>query len=181
MQYAYSQASFVGWGAPSNWQSFNDPALLATLPAAALVYRRNDVREAQTTYAFAPTPDQLFNHPISPANSVALRSATEKGKLIIAMPQTSELPWLEKGRVPAAAKVITDPDSSVIEDNASEATSDTGEIRRNWDLGIYTINTPRSQAAMGLIGGNQIKLADVEIDATTSRGKARQPLVSQIS
>jgi hypothetical protein len=181
MQYAYSQASFVGWGAPSNWQSFNDPALLATLPAAALVYRRNDVREAQTTYAFAPTPDQLFNHPISPANSVALRSATEKGKLIIAMPQTSELPWLEKGRVPAAAKVITDPDSSVIEDNASEATSDTGEIRRNWDLGIYTINTPRSQAAMGWIGGNQIKLADVEIDATTSRGKARQPLVSQIS
>jgi hypothetical protein len=167
MQYAYSQVPFADGGPPSNWHSFNDPALLATLPAAALLYRRNDVREAQTTYVFAPTPDQLFNRLISPANSVALRSAAEIGKLIIAMPQTRQLPWLEKSQIPAGAKVITDPDFSIIDKDASEALSDTGELRRNWDLGVYTINTPRTQAAMGWIGGKQIKLADVEIATTT--------------
>ena len=45
--------------------------------------------------------------------------------------------------------------------------SDTGELRRNWDQGIYTIDTPRTQAAMGWIGGKEIKLADVDIAATT--------------
>jgi hypothetical protein len=163
MQFAYSQAPLNDDGTPSVWQSFNDPALLATLPAAALLYRRNDVMEAKTVYVFAPTREQLFNQPISPANSIALRSATEKGKLVIAMPQTRELPWLEKSPVPTATKVITDPNESFIDADANETVSDTGELRRNWDQGIYTINTPRTQAAMGWIGGKHIGLADVEI------------------
>ena len=96
MQLGYSIQPLAGPGSPSNWQAFNDPALMATLPAAALLYRRGDVQEAKTTYVFAPTPDQLFGQLISPKNSIALRTAVEKGKLIIAMPQTRELPWLEK-------------------------------------------------------------------------------------
>jgi hypothetical protein len=167
MQYAYSQVSFTGPGPPSNWHAFNDPALLATLPAAALLYRRHDVREALTTYVFAPTPHQLFNQAISPANSVALRSAVDVGKLVIAMPQTRELPWLEKSQVPAGAKVIANPSLSLLADDASEVVSDTGELRRNWQLGIFTINTPRTQAAMGWIGGQKIDFPDVEIAATT--------------
>src|SRR5262249_6292273 len=39
--------------------------------------------------------------------------------------------------------------------------------RRSWSDGIYTINTPRSQAAMGWIGGKQISLADVDFALTT--------------
>jgi hypothetical protein len=167
MQYAYSQAPFTGIGSPSNWEAFNDPALLATLPAAALLYRRADVREARTTYVFAPTEDQLFNRLISPANSVALRTAVEKGKLIVAFPQVRELPWLKKSRIPASANVMTDPNLSVVEEKASEAMSDTAELRRNWDQGVYTIDTPRTQAAMGWIGGKSVALADVEIAATT--------------
>ena len=45
--------------------------------------------------------------------------------------------------------------------------SDRGELRRNWKDGIYTINTPRTQAAIGWIGGKQISLANVDIAATT--------------
>src|SRR5262249_56953045 len=81
MQFAYSQQPLTSHGRPSNWDAFNDPALIATLPAAALLYRRHDVREADTTYVFAPTSDQLFNTLISPANSVALRTAAARGKL----------------------------------------------------------------------------------------------------
>jgi hypothetical protein len=167
MQYAYSQTPLGVPAGASNWESFNDPGLLATLPAAALLYRRNDVREAQTVYVFAPTTDQLFDQLISPSNSVALRSAVEKSKVVIAMPQTIELPWLERSMIPVEAKIIADPNRSVIETDAGEAVSDTGELRHNWEQGIYTINTPRTQAAIGWIGGKRINLSEVEIMATT--------------
>jgi hypothetical protein len=167
MQFAYSGGPLNGNGGPSPWQSFNDPALLATLPAAALLYRRNDVKEANTVYVFAPNREQFYNELISPANSIALRSATEKGKLVIALPDARELPWLAKSRMPADATVITDPKQSLIEPGARDAVSDTGELRRNWEQGVYTINTPKSQAAMGWIGGKRISLADVEITLAT--------------
>jgi Subtilase family len=166
-QYAYSQHPITDGGTPSNWHSFNDPGLIATLPAAALLYRRHDVREADTVYAFAPTTEQLFNKAISPANAVALRTAAEKGKLVIALPRTRELPWLESSPIPIGATVITDPQQTLIDSGASEATSDTGQLRRNWEEGTYTINTARTQAAMGWIGGKEISLADVDIVVTT--------------
>jgi hypothetical protein len=167
MQFAYSQQALNNRGRPSNWDAFNDPSLMGTLPAAALLFRRGDVQEAKTTYVFAPRPDQLFNQIISPKTSVALRTAVEKGKLVIAMPQTAELPWLEKSQIPDGAQVITDPNRSLIDANATNAISDTMEVRRDWEQGTYTIDTPRSQVATGWIGGRQISLADVEIALTT--------------
>jgi hypothetical protein len=167
MQYAYAQQPVVGPGRPSNWQLFNDPGLLATMPAAALLYRRHDVREAKTVYVFAPTKDQFYNRSLGPGTSVALRTAAERGRLYIAIPQTKELPWLAHKEIPAGAKVFTDPDQSLIDRNAKESISDTGELHHNWETGIFTINTPRSQAAMGRIGGRTIKLADVDIEVST--------------
>ena len=167
MQYAYAQVPLNSPGHPSNWHAFNDPALVATLPAAALLYRRGDVQEASTIYAFAPTKQQLFNQSISPQNAVALRTAAEKGKLVIALPRTRELPWLEESAIPVGATVITDPKQSLVSSDAAEAVSDTGELRRDWNQGTYTINTPRTQVAMGWIGGKKISLADVDITAIT--------------
>jgi len=167
MQYAYSQIGLDGQGGPSNWHAFNDPAMIATLPAAALLYRQGHVQEATTTYAFTPGKEQLFNQLISPHNSTALRTAAEKGKLVIVLPQTRELPWLEKSAIPAGAKVITDHKQSLINSDAAEQVSDTRELQRNWGQGTYTINTPRTQAAMGWIGGQKISLADVNIAITT--------------
>ena len=167
MQYAYSQVPLDARGSASNWNAFNDPALVATLPAAALLFRRGDVREASSIYAFSPGKEQLFNQSISPKDAIALRTAAEKGKLVIALPPTPELPWLEKSAIPAGAKVIADPHQSLIHGDAAETVSDTGELRRNWEQGIYAIDAPRTQAAMGWIGGKKISLADVDISAIT--------------
>jgi hypothetical protein len=172
MQYAYTQgpldpAHVSSNMSPNNWEGFNDPALMATMPAAALLYRRGDVQEAKTTYALAPTPEQLFNQSISPNTSVALRTAVEKGKLVIAMPQTKELPWLGKSSIPSGAQLISDPNQSQINADATFVVSDTGELRHDWGQGTYTIDTPRSQAAMGWIGSKQIDLGDVSIAVTT--------------
>jgi hypothetical protein len=167
MQYAYSQEPFGVRETPSNWHAYNDPALIATLPAAALLYRQGHVREATTTYAFSPGKELLFNQEISAKNSVALRTAAEKGKLVVVMPQTKELPWLEQGDIPAGAKILTDPRQSLIGADATEIVSDSGELRRNWELGTFTINTPMTQAAMGWVGGKKISLADVDIATIT--------------
>jgi len=167
MQYAYSQEPIANRGTPSNWHSYNDPALIATLPAAALLYRQGHVREAITTYNFSPGKGLLFNQAISAASSVALRTAAEKGKLVISMPQTKELPWLEKSVASPGSKIITDPQQAQISASAVEVVSDTGELRRNWDEGTYIINTPRTQAAMGWIGGKSIDLTGVKIAIAT--------------
>jgi len=169
MQYAYSQEPLTGgWISASNWHAYNDPALLATLPAAALMYRRGDVSEASTTYTFAPSPATLFNQAITPSNSVALRTAAEKGKLQIAMPYTKELPWLKQSEMSTRGQVLNDPNQSLLDANASESTTDTGELKRNWGKGIYTINTPRTLAATGWIGGESITLGAINIQVNTA-------------
>ncbi|MCP4618202.1 MAG: cellulase family glycosylhydrolase [Bradyrhizobium sp.] len=167
MQYAYTGLPLNDRGVPSNWHGFNDPGLLATLPAAALLYRRQDVREADTTYVYAPSERDLFYRAVSPDNSAALRTATQKGKLLLAMPATASLPWLHRTDVPSGARVLTDPDQPLIDAEASEISSDTGELRRNWERGTFTINTARTQAATGWIGGRSIALADVVFDIST--------------
>ncbi|EUB75409.1 hypothetical protein PMI27_001585 [Pseudomonas sp. GM41(2012)] len=169
MQYAYSQEPMGGVGmSANNWHAYNDPAMLATLPAAALLYRRADVREATTTYVFAPSSATLFNQMITPANSALLRTAMEKGKLEIAMPQTPELPWLQQSVIPSNAKEFHAPDQSLLDANAIESTTDTGELKRNWKQGVYTINTPRTQAATGWIGGESISLGNIKVQVKTA-------------
>jgi hypothetical protein len=168
MFYAYSEEPLnEGRSTPSIYQAYNDPALMASLPAAALLYRQGHVKEASTSYVFEPSKEMLFDQPISAANSVALRTASERGKLGVAMPRVPELPWLEKSVVPAGAKIISDPQQSQIPMSASEIVSDSGELKRNWDHGTFTINTPQTQAAMGRIGGKTIALPDVEMAMTT--------------
>jgi hypothetical protein len=168
MQYAYAQAPLNERGSASNWHAFNDPSSIATLPAAALMYRQGHVAEASTVYAFVPTSDQLFHQAISPQNAVALRTAAEKGKLIIAMPRAGELPWLRRSELPAGAKIITDPQQPVFAAGTAEAVSDTGQLKRNWEQGTYLINTPRSQGATGWIGNRTIELPDVQISISTA-------------
>ncbi|MEN4826639.1 glycosyl hydrolase family 5 [Pseudomonas sp. P39-UII1] len=169
MQYAYSQQGFLAqWRRADNWNAYNDPGLMATMPAAALLYRREDVQLAKTRYVFAPTPDTLYNTLITPNTSVLLRTAMEKGRLQIAMPQTAQLPWLQANAIPADAQVLHDPDQSLLDANASEAVTDTGELRRNWQQGVYTIDTPLTQAATGWLGGQSMSLGDVTLQLKTA-------------
>jgi hypothetical protein len=141
--------------------------LLATLPEAARPYRRHDVREADTTDVLAPTRDQLFYQRILPTESVALRTAAEKGRLMIAMPQTPGLSRRAPTRIPAKAIVITAPNQALVTPDAEEAGSVSGELRRNWLEGIDTSNTPPSQTAMRWIGRKRIDFADVDIGVAT--------------
>jgi hypothetical protein len=168
MSYAYSYEPLTdNRNTPSIYQAYNDPALMASLPAAALLYRQGHVKEASTMYVFTPSQEMLFDQAISAANSVALRTASERGKLLIALPQVAALPWLQKSVIPTGARIIHDPDQSQIPAGSTEVVSDTRELKRNWAQGIFTVDTSRTQAVMGWIGANPIALSDVEIAVTT--------------
>jgi hypothetical protein len=167
LQYAYAQIPLNGAGSASSWHTFNDPAAMAMLPAAALLYRQGHVREAKNTYVFAPDKEQLFGAPISPANSVALRTAAERSRLVIALPSTPELPWLSAGAPQGTAVRLTDASRPLIPLDATQAVSDTGELRRDWGEGLYVVTTPRTQAVTGWIGGKPIRLPDVEVAIRT--------------
>lgn len=167
MQYAYAQIPLNSPGRPSNWETFNDPSYINTLPAAALMYRQGHVTESKSLYVISPTKEDLFNEHISADTSAAIRTASELGKVQISMPAVKELPWLKPSAIPSHAKTIKDYKTSLIDENAIEATSDSGELSRNWDEGIYKINTPKTQAVMGWIGAKKYKLDDVEIEINT--------------
>lgn len=167
MLFAYATAPLNDAGQPTNWRALNDPALIATLPAAALLYRQEHVKEADTIYALTPDREQLFYQANSASNSAAARTASERGKLVLVMPEIQELSWLKRGQVSSNARVISNLQQSTMAEEAVEVASDSGEIRRNWKRGIYTINTSRTQAAMGKIGNEQIVLPDVKMEIKT--------------
>lgn len=168
LQYAYSQQAFnPGWRTADNWHAYNDPALLATMPAAALMYRRGDVQPASTRYVFAPSPETLYNQDITPRTSALLRTAVGLGQLQIALPVTPQLPWLKPAAIADGATVLHDPAQALLPADATESVSDTGELKRNWQSGLYTIDTPLTQAATGWLGGRTVTLGDVQVQAST--------------
>ena len=167
MQYAYSQIPLNGAGNPSNWHAYNDPALIAMLPAAALLYRQGHVPEASSVYVFAPTREQLFFQPTSPANARASRIAAEKGKLVTVLPATRELPWIKKAIPPNEAKQVDESNQFSASTEAAGLASDSGALRRNWGKGTFMVDTAHTQAAMGWLGGEDISLSSIRIRLST--------------
>ena len=166
MHFAYSQEP-PSRNSPSNWNSYNDPSLMAMMPAAALLYRERHVAEATSTYVVDLDENTFFGQAVSMSNSPAMRTALELGKLLIAMPQSKALPWLQRRPYPADAIVIHDPGKSMLPADATQAVSDTGELTRSWNDGVFKINTPRTRAALGWIGGKTISLPDVDFNVVT--------------
>lgn len=169
LQYAYSQEGMNG-GAyikASNWHSYTDPSLLATMPAAALMFRRGDIKTGITPLLYSPSSDELFNTEITPSQAPAIRTASEIYKVQIAMPSTKELPWLKPTMPSSSQTSLSNKNTLLINSNQLEATSDTQELTRNWDIGTYQVDAPKSQAIIGFIGGNTHKTKHLETNITT--------------
>jgi hypothetical protein len=163
MQFAYTQAPLLGPAAPGPWEAIADPALLAVLPASALMFRAGHVAEGrQTVYLDFPR-NVLIDRRTSPETSRALRTLVERSRMRVGIPPIRELPWLKPTSPPPGVQVITDPDHDAVGDKVSRICSDTGEICRDWGAGTLTIDTPRTQLAAGWIGGQTMRLRDVTI------------------
>lgn len=167
MHFSYAVSAFNNESNPSNWHAYNDPAMLALMPATALLFRQDHVAQARQTYQIDLTPNQIFGQPVSPKTSRAIRTLTEQSKLQVLLPAIKELSWLETTPVAGKEIKVSDPDRDFIPIDQHTTCSDTKEFCRNWTNGIYTIDTPRSQIAAGQIGGREITLQDVLINVST--------------
>lgn len=165
-----------------------DPATVALMPAAALAYREGHVEPARRRYRVVLDRSQLYEREMGAHESAAIRTLAEQSRLEIALPDLPELDWdgprtagkgsrtakkKAKGRAPAedrpAATEVRDLDRSFLAPDATAVVSDTGQIRRDWTTGVGTLDTPKSQAAYGWIGGRTLALQDVTLEIDTPK------------
>lgn len=189
-----AMASFQGWDAPMlygylqeplqppkrarEWSAWVDPALMAVMPAASVMFRDGHVAHANQTVVFTPNADEVYLSEMTADTTPVLRGVFESHGFAVRLPDAPELdfdgPELNHGVDLDALQVVQDPGFSLFDDTARAVTSDTGEIRRDWARGVVEIRTPMSQAAMGWIGLGAsrdrapIELGDVSMRINTS-------------
>jgi hypothetical protein len=170
MIYGYSQVPVEKPEKADTYSTWNDPALTALMPAAALMFRQGHVKEAQKTYRLDLSRENLYYANTSPDTSAAIRTLVERSKLTVGLPDIPELAWddaLSSSNPNATA--FTDVTRDFIPQGQNYVESDTGELKRDWSLGIETIDTPLSQAAIGWIGRRRLALRDVTFDIQTPK------------
>ncbi len=93
----------------------------------------------------------------------------ERHALTLGLPAVKELPWLKATPPPAGAETVTDLNHDFIPPG-NEVVADTGQFRRNWTDGTFVIDTPRTQLAMGVIGGRTLHTTDASFTVTIPEG-----------
>ncbi|MGC3940688.1 hypothetical protein ACOTTU_23050 [Roseobacter sp. EG26] len=156
--YGYSQQSLSGPLQPSNWSVASDPAILASLPASALLFRQGHVRPAKKTYAIRLSADALFDEEVSPNTSMALRTLYEQSAVVIELPEVKELTWMKPRRAASSAIPVEDLGQSFLDVDAGIVEADTGDFSRNFSEGVFSVNTENSQLIAGAMAGHDIVL-----------------------
>ncbi|MFO7958713.1 MAG: cellulase family glycosylhydrolase [Candidatus Brocadiia bacterium] len=169
MIYNYSQRGFGKPSRPRTWSTFPDPAITGMMPAAALAYRRGDVSGARKTYCIQFDRDNLYYRRSHPTTMASQRTLIEQSKVTYGLPDTEVLGWDQKTEVLPNVQVVTDLNQDFIPAGRNVVRSDTGELARNWHEGYQTIDTDRTQAAQGWIGGRTLQLANVTFRMETPK------------
>jgi len=194
MIYNYSQRTFGKPSRQGTWSTFSDVAITGMVPAAALLYRQGHLADAAKSYCIMLGKQELYMKSSHPKNMASLRTLVEQSKITIGLPDTKELDWDKQTKVRGVTTVITDTDRDFIPAGRNFVRSDTGELTRNWVKGCQTIDTDRTQAVHGWVGGESLHLKHVSFEITTPKaavavssldgeaiGKSRKILISAVA
>jgi len=157
MLYGYLQEPLQPPKRAREWSAWVDPALMAVMPAASVMFRDGHVALARETVVFEPEADWVYNSNLTADTTPALRGVFETHAFAVHLPDTPQLDFDgdaidAQHPDPDTLQVVRDRDFTLTGDGAHDVVSDTGEIRRDWARGVVEIRTPMSQAAMGWIG-----------------------------
>ncbi|MBN2137173.1 MAG: hypothetical protein JW720_05155 [Sedimentisphaerales bacterium] len=167
MIYNYSQQTFGKPSRQGTWSTFSDVGITAIMPAAALLYRRGDVSAAKEQYCIAMDRQKQYMEDSHPRNMASLRTLVERSKVTIYMADTKELDWDTAGRPGGAVRLVeADRDFTGPGDTVR---SDTGELARDWMKGYQVIDTARTQAVQGWIGGEKLELKASSFNIATPK------------
>jgi Cellulase (glycosyl hydrolase family 5) len=171
MIYGYSQNKFDGQNKVGNFSVYNDPALIGLMPAAALLYRQNQVSPGKHEYALKFSASDFFDKKISPDTSKTLRTLLETSRFTVALPDTPALPWLKTNvTAPAASStIVTDAFKDMIPEGRNFVESDTGELKHDWEKGFHTIDSPKAQVVSGWMDGKQVSLSQARFEIKTKK------------
>lgn len=169
MLFAYAQQPLEPPTRADSWSSFHDAALMTTMPAAALAFRRGDVAPARETFVLRPSSADVYERATSPATSATLRTLVEQSRVELALPDVPALDWDTRHAAREGGTVLDDVDHDALPIDATSVRSDTGELVRDWVAGTHVVDTPRTQAASGWLGGRTITTTDVELRLTTAK------------
>jgi hypothetical protein len=170
MIYNYSQRDFYAQSSATTWSSFHDPAITGVAPLAALLYRAGHVSDAINTYCLQLNESNLYYQATSASSSQTIRTLMETSKLTIGLPNVSSLDWDTQTTVDPGVQVVTSLSTDYIPSGQDYVESDTGEIKRDWSRELLTIDTDKSQAAVGRVGAAPVQLGDVYIDVSNTEG-----------
>jgi len=169
MMYNYSQTALTDPRSLSRWSSYTDPAVMGVMPAAALAYRQQHVRGGETTYCVKLDREQTYYRRTDAESSATIRTLAETSKVTLGLPNVPELDWDVASQPGPDVELVTDLDRDFIPPGQAYVESDTGELRRDWRKGIHTINTAKTQAASGWLGGETVTLAQVRLELSTPK------------
>lgn len=146
--YAYNG----GWG--MSWDNleerlyygtvvFNDPAKMGLFPLASLIFLRGDVSQASNTYTVSYNVKDLFD----------IKDTYKDRSRIAGIPYISRL---EKRFYEAKSEntgaETNYPTLKELSTEDGEVVSDTGEVVRNSEKGIFILKTPRMFSFSGFVG-----------------------------
>ena len=138
----------------NHFDAFNDPAKFGLFYHAALLFRRGDVRtsEGDAAIRIPETPDW----PLLTDDAIPALEQVERTRLGVVVPghdcPSQTTLDMQAGLDPAVGQVV----------------SDTGELGRSWARRYGWIDTPRTKAAYGFLGGvGQIALDGLTLDVKT--------------
>jgi len=169
MVYNYSQQGFEKPRRPSTWSTFPDLAITGIMPAAAIMFRQGHAHQAKESYCIMLDREKLYMTGSHPRNMTALRTLIERSKVTIGLPDTNELDWDRQTKVGSETQVVTDLNRDFIEPGRDFVRSDTGELTRNWVNGYQIIDTDKTQAVHGWIGGEKLLLKNTCFDVNTPK------------
>ncbi|KPK36796.1 MAG: hypothetical protein AMJ65_15810, partial [Phycisphaerae bacterium SG8_4] len=194
MIYNYSQRTFGKPSRQGTWSTFSDVAITGMMPASALLYRQGHVSDAAKSYCIMLDRESLYFKSSHPRNMATLRTLIEQSKVTVGLPETKELDWDQQTKVRAETTVITDTDRDFIPAGHNFVRSDTGELTRNWLRGYQIIDTDKTQAAHGWIGGESLGLKQTSFEIATPKaavavssldgeaiGRSRKVLISAVA
>ena len=155
LQFSFNHA---GWVAPmeDNFDISAWPNVFAQWPAAALLFYREDVKEAQNVIEQVLDEKDLYgplneDEPILGDPLLPLISKTQISFQGESVPGRSEQYY----------RGLVDKDNKRV-------VSDTGDLTWNWGQGIFKIDTDKTQASIGFLKGVKMELQDVTFVSETN-------------
>ncbi len=165
--YAYSQSGSPGDTlAPFEWET--DPVTIASVAAGSLLARRGDVEPARQTVVMSISENEIYRLRYEDGgaklywNTAGFQSAIEKHKVLVTLPEHDPQDY-------DPVEVLDVESAYSYEQPDTELRSDTGQLWRDWNLGVGTIDTPRTQVTYGKLGetGKVWKTEDCAFDIST--------------